>query len=82
MRDTSGPWAGYHAFFILDREEVFADSAFLTLVRADTFKFLDKAAALHDLDGSLIIRKADTSDLERLSLGMMTGRNALTASVA
>ena len=69
MRDTSVPWAGYHAFFILDREEVFADSVFLTLIGADAFKFLDKAAVLHDLDGSLIIRKADTSDFGKPKLG-------------
>ena len=60
---------GITHFFILDREEVFADSVLLTLIGADAFKFLDKAAALHNHDGSLIIHKANTGDFGESQLG-------------
>ena len=46
-----------------------ADPAFLALVGTDAFVLFHKAAALHNLHGSLVIRKADTGDFEEPQLG-------------
>ena len=47
----------------------FTDHAIFALVGSDALIFLDKAAALHDLHGSLVIRKADTGDFRKPQLG-------------
>ena len=48
---------------LLQAEAVSAYGAVCALVGTDALKFLDKAATLHDLDGSFVIRKADAGDL-------------------